>query len=219
MARIASILLPLPDTAADSQSPARAEVIRSLAGASAYLHELATGAFEGDTPCTPPNPQGEVGVDLSGPPWGSAFWHPIATCGGIARATGQWYGNRNVCAPFNDTPALVIPYWNFWVRPHADLPQDRAPYSRAYLRCRAYRGASNTTLTAEVTCHSVPLQPTITASVSITSNTEASYQLSDNAIPLVSGWNRLSLRLYGTTAGINITLCSLQLGNEVKRRH
>jgi hypothetical protein len=111
-------------------------IAAALAGGTAWLYELASGeAASSDGAATPPNPQGQTGWDLSGPPWGPAIRHPIAWLGGLKPNAATGYGSTAVVGFSSDQPGLVGPWW-IWNRPHDELPSDdgqtfiAAPYSR-----------------------------------------------------------------------------------------
>ncbi len=145
-------LLGLADSQARSEALAKVELVQGLAGNARWLYELATGAVEGDgPPCTPPNPQGLVGVDLSGPPWGSALWHPIAIWGGAAPALGNVTSRGAVLGGISsDRGSSVTLTGRVWQRPYAQLPSGSIPpYSRGLIVFRGFRetGAGNVTLT------------------------------------------------------------------------
>lgn len=125
---------PLRDDEATSWAPAVSRrLATSLAGRGRYLLELLRGdncGFEGDAG-TPLNPQGLLGVDRSGPPWGDAHQHPLwvyeykassVIIGEIPLATLDTVGEQ------------VTIFAEFPVRPFFQF--DRAPYSRAYLAWR-----------------------------------------------------------------------------------
>lgn len=134
-----------------SEASFRAELYQSLATRARLVEELASGVATGDRAISGPNPQGTLGCDLSGPPWGSAILHPVATSGGL-KATGGVTGERQAVETITATARQVGPFI-FWNRPHAELPYPYvAPYSRLYFACRAYSliGASALTVTLQV---------------------------------------------------------------------
>lgn len=74
----------LRDEEVKSNAVARSEIARGIGGKTRYLFELATGGVPAadaglSAPCTPRNPQGQIGCDHSGPPWGCAFRHTAVT--------------------------------------------------------------------------------------------------------------------------------------------
>lgn len=150
--RVSSGGLLLGDGAFRGLAPAYAETARSLAGRATELYELATGVSSatGEPPVTALNPQGRVGWDLSGPPWGSALRHNVA-----------WFSGRsadaNLIQPDYDStpdawynknkPAVVK--LHFWNRPHDSLsPWAVAPHARLYWVLRSVRVTGADTPTA-----------------------------------------------------------------------
>ena len=124
--------------------PATARIAQSLAGRNRYLYELATGepAFA-DGQATPLNPQGALGIDHSGPPWGNAFQHPIWTADGHIGGSADIYGESVVVSvPSSSTVTIIA---RFVVRPFQLSPL--VPYSRARLAAvgRTAGGAAVTT--------------------------------------------------------------------------
>lgn len=111
-------------------SPATQRIAKSIAGRVRYLYELATGdaAFT-DGFGTPLNPQGRIGVDHSGPPWGNAFHHPLWVQEGRTEGSSDVYGEKHVVSVPPSSTATIIA--RFIVRPHQVGPL--VPYSRAYL--------------------------------------------------------------------------------------
>ena len=125
-------------------APAKAQIAASLAGRVRYLYELATGEpFFVDGPATPLNPQGALGIDHSGPPWGNAFQHPIWTADGHLGGSADIYGESVVVSvPSSSTVTIIA---RFVVRPFQFSPL--VPYSRARLAAvgRTAGGAAVTT--------------------------------------------------------------------------
>lgn len=89
----------LTQTQVRSYAPAYASIPESIAGRVRYLYELATGtaSVADDGVVTPLNPQGLVGVDRSGPPWGDAFQHPMWVREGTPLSS-TIYGERAIAS-------------------------------------------------------------------------------------------------------------------------
>lgn len=143
---------PLATSQVKSLAPAAYEIARSMAGRVRYLYELATGASAvvGDGGATPLNPQGRLGIDHSGPPWGAAFQHPLWVIEGlppIAASSTEVFGESPILklATQNQTLRLLA---RFYVRPFQ--PTALAPYSRGYLTLSATRVGGAGTATADV---------------------------------------------------------------------
>lgn len=217
--------LALPDSSVRSLSPADAEVARGLAGGSRELWELAKGvsAVEGEPPVTPTNPQGGVGWEWSGPPWGSAPLHPIAWQCLCVQASSD------LSQP---APRLVITdrgvawTWDLWVRPHDLLPAPHvAPYSRGCIALRSYRTAGATTPTVTIRARSLfPLFQGDAEGQSDTftgpTGTEASEQFGNTFyVDLVPGRNVLGFRADHASSSVEIAITSMLLYNVAKRSH
>lgn len=146
------------DSVFQSEAKAHAEVIKSLAGRARHLYELATGQNPlsgADPPCTPVNPDGELGVNLSGPPWGSAILHPIAWIGGIKADIPNVVGSRPLTSMANAdgsvttglppaNPTRTIRNWSVRSRRYTPLDVEQgliSPYSRGYLAIRGWASA------------------------------------------------------------------------------
>ena len=146
VSRVGTLLFPAIAATKD-QAPCLAEVGQALSGKARYLYELAAGnsAVAGEDPVVPANPQGLTGVDLSGPPWGSAILRPAAWFGGVANNANLQAPDSNVLQA-NTVKFTSVPIWLF-VRPHAKLPDGyEAPESHLLLLLRAYASSGTPTL-------------------------------------------------------------------------
>jgi hypothetical protein len=183
---------PLTNEECRSLAPARAKRLAySLAGRVRYLFELATGApAYTDGASTPLNPQGQLGIDRSGPPWGDAHTHPVWVyavtapigSGVYPAVTSQYRHLVELDGGVGHTVRLVA-RWR--CRPHFE--GSLSPYSRAYLRGVVTRkGASGTaTVTVRVYGPEGPGGPSMDATASTTSSTT----LSTGAYtPVRPGW-------------------------------
>lgn len=200
--RVSSGGLRLGDTAFRSLAPAYAETARSLAGRATELHELATGVSSatGEPPVTAMNPQGRIGWDLSGPPWGSALRHNVAWftgCPPTANLIQPDYDSTPELWFNKNKPATVT--LHFWNRPHETLaPHAVAPHARLYwaLRCVRVTGADLPTATMRSwnprmagrreTAQSDTFT-TVAAETQVTSGTLY--------VPALSGWNTVILEV------------------------
>jgi hypothetical protein len=222
----------LPDSAVRSQARGGVELAQQMAGKARELYELACGesAVEGEPPFTPANPQGEVGCDLSGPPWGSALLHPIFWW--------SWLGDdTDVTQPDNDLiassvggshqPAVVRAA--IWVRPFADvLPGGGiAPYSRGIIWVRGHRSSGGGAAQLIGRARNVTLgQTSLTASAASAGATTSSTteidlftSADDFFMKLRPGLNEIELIFLCETLGNAIAIDSLSILQLAKRSH
>lgn len=224
MARRFGLDRPLRDTDCDSESDALAFVIQSLAGGAAYLYELISGKAAGDTQLTPPNPQGEIGIDLSGPPWGSAIRHPIAWLGGAKPDTAIGYGMAPVLTVQANARAVIGP-WLIWVRPFERLPLPAiAPYSIGRALIRAHDSAGNVDFcdvdvrNLSITNDPMPQLGTLNFAPSTSETSITPVQANIN-IPLIPGWNILEFGFAHDDDGETVTIDSIVINQVEKRDH
>ena len=128
-------------------------VLKSIVGRIRYLAEMATGRsiVDGEEAGIPRNPQGLLGVDLSGPPYGPCVLHSTWWFGGMKPDTsgaGEWAGQRARLS-FVDGATRVLPVT---FRPKAFADYTRAPMSRAYPSIVVYRSSSAAVNSITVTC-------------------------------------------------------------------
>ncbi len=212
---------PLRDDEATSWAPAVSRrLATSLAGRGRYLLELLRGdncGFEGDAG-TPLNPQGLIGVDRSGPPWGDAHQHPLwyyeykktsnAIKGGMPIATLTSTGRDHVEL-----------YAYFVVRPFFQF--DKAPYSRAYLAWRITQtgtvGASATAV-ARVYAFGSFTQDTPSSTLTTTTTATSTSTAFGYTRP---GLNILRIVVEATSfgAGAEISVESMSLVQIARRSH
>lgn len=205
--------------------PVTADIARALAGGSREAWELIRGqsAVTGEPPVTGRNPQGLVGVDLSGPPWGSAIRHPLV-----------WHNRRvttgflqpdptNKRFSFGRPLVLVVEFWN---RPHDKLPQPEiAPYSLGVVWVRWSRVTGATTPTVNVTSRNLtlgqPPEQRRTASATGPASTTESTELFSSAfyVDLTSGHNAIELTFDYASSGNVAAVSAFGLNQMSKRGH
>lgn len=220
VSRIASGLV-LPDSRCRSLSDADAELARMLAGGARELWEHAHGvsAVAGEQPVVPTNPQGQIGWNWSGPPWGSALRHPLAWWSGEAVAAGieQPAPRASVTA---SRPTTIE--WDLWIPPHDLLPAPLvAPYSRAYLSILAARTAGAATPTVTVRAvNAWPLQQADDDGQTTTfTGPTATLQAYDTAyVDVKPGHNVVRITL-SHAGSATIALLSMVLWQAAKRSH
>ena len=210
---------PLRDDEATSWAPAVARrLATSLAGRARYLLELIRGddcGFDGDSG-TPLNPQGQPGIDRSGPPWGTAHTHPLwiyeyKDSADINGATPLGY-------TMNAVGQQITIYPEFPVRPFFVF--DGAPYSRAYLRWRITKtaGTGSVTVLARIYPAGSDEQTTPSASITTSSSTTSTGIAYGDIQP---GINNLRIVLEAITvpSGCTIRIDAMSLNQIEARSH
>lgn len=206
---------PLTDAECRSMAPARARrLATSIAGRARALYELALGtpAYD-DGGATPLNPQGSLGVDRSGPPWGDAHLHPVWVYAVTFNVVTPIYPAIRAIEVNGGIGHIVRLRARWWCRPFQMAPG--VPYSRAYLRGMISRKGGSGTATATVRVYgpSGDSGP----STSTTGSTTGSDALGTAAwTPMVPGWNERIIEIEQTsTTGSYIGPLSL---NQIARR-
>lgn len=222
----------LRDSAFKSEAAGKNDIARSLAGRARVVYELARGVnpFSGEPPATGKNPQGKHGHDHSGPPWGSAFLHPVAWWSSQkADATNlQQPKGPNLPPKSVSVGSAVVRFgpWVIWNRPHASIIRSQhqvAPYSRLFLRVIAHRGAAgNQTLNATLSVIN-PIDGTATPnddSVTVTSATPAGYLFSTGFLTVGGGRNIIQIEFSSPASAANgVTIDAIALCQIKKRFH
>lgn len=205
----------LRDADTKSLSPAYARKLSILAGRVRYLFELATGANGVDTGephMIPQNPQGLYGVDHSGPPWGSAFLHPIMVRGGMEPDSASMTGHRyvaNVTSAARASIPIVV-----WQRPFEGV--QGAPYSRAQFAFRWYNSTGGA-IDVDATVRQPGASFGRTSTLSIASGT-SNAPSADCWADMKPGWNSFYLDL-STTNATGVHLLGMSLNNYTRRSH
>jgi hypothetical protein len=210
---------PLADSEVRSLAPAVSRrLATSLAGRGRYLLELLRGDTAGfaDDGATPLNPQGQRGIDRSGPPWGDAHQHPIWV---TEYANGTDVLGEVPTATLTTVGQIVGITARFFVRPFYVSPL--APYSRAYFRGLGTRlGSAGTTAGATVRVYGPDGLAGSFTSATLSTTTTAQFGTGAYAAELRPGWNERLIQFELTSlsvgaTGMDIGPCSL---NQVVRR-
>lgn len=207
----------LKRTEVHSLAPALAKIPIALAGGARTLYELATGeSAEADSePGTPRNPQGGIGVDRSGYPWGPAFRHPLwSTTGGLVGG-GNVFGEKD----FVDVVAMgdkVTRSIAVWVRPFVD--RQGAPYTRGYLSLRV-RSSGGGAVDCTVTLARAESVDRVQSYSLATSSTTGETKSDVLYIALTPGLNRLVLAFDNADTGDDLIVESASLNQIVTRTH
>ena len=198
-----------------THSPALASIAESLAGRVRYLYELAAGvpAVADDGVVTPLNPQGRVGVDRSGPPWGDALPHPIWVMEGTSAAT-DIYGEKPIASlSLSGNKASIRA--RMIVRPFQQGAL--VPYSIGTLRVFGIRTAASGTATATIRTYAgtEAREPTRTATLtmSTTALTEAAVP-----IPLSPGFCERLIEIEAT-ASVAFSIVHMAINQSIRRSH
>lgn len=205
---------PLTTAQVRTHAPAVADMARNLAGRVRYLYELASGspAVTEDGSVIPPNPQGKIGVDRSGPPWGDALQHPMWVWEGTSASTSIYGEKPIVSLTANGQTDAVLA--SIIVRPFQRGPL--VPYSLGELRVSGIKtsGAGNATCVIRAYGSNVEDDPARQVTLTMTSTT--AINTATVLVPLKPGYCERLIRLESTSAnGFAIVGMSI---NQVKRR-
>lgn len=201
---------------ARTHAPALSTIARSISGRIRYLYELASGApaIVDDGIVTPLNPQGRVGVDRSGPPWGDALQHPIWIFEGTP-ASSAIYGEKAIASlSVSGAKASVIA--RMIVRPFQTVPL--APYSLGELTVYGIRtaGAGTATATIKTYAGTMAEDPKRTATLTMTSSsTMSSAQV---MISLSPGHTERLIEIEAT-ASVAFSIVHMAINQVVRRSH
>ena len=220
---------PLTDAQVKSHADGRALIVRQLAGRARMLTELASGAsaISGERATTASNPQGLIGCDLSGPPWGSAIRNVIAHWSGIKAAANIQQPTQPLtvlCA--GGIATTTVMRWRLWNRPYESLGQGGvAPHSRGLVAIRAHNSDASTP-TLSVSARNATLgqgfgegQGPATKTIS-GGATETAYDYGTGFwVDLAPGWNNVELLFTHATSGDTVTIDSVCLYQWAKRSH
>ena len=208
---------PLADREVRSLAPAVSRrLATSLAGRGRYLLELLRGDTAGfaDEGATPLNPQGQRGIDRSGPPWGDAHLHPIWV---TEYTVGTDVEGEVPTATLTTVGQIASITARFFVRPFYVSPL--APYSRGYFRGLGTRLTAGTAGATVRVYGPDGLAGSFTSATLSTTGT-AQFGTGAYAAELRPGWNERLIEieltsLSGGATGMDIGPCSL---NQVVRR-
>lgn len=185
-------------------APAKSEVMATLCGRNRWLNEFLRGEFytrndaspthfdNPEPPATPANPQGLTGLDHSGPPYGSALRHSVATYSSIKYAsTNPLNDNRFIVIPPNGE-AVTMPVV-FYNKPFS--PTETAPHSKGNLHTRVYNQSGTAgTVTFKIS-GAGPTKTLTTASVADGSTLQSFFNAADSRFEISSGLNVLEMEV------------------------
>jgi hypothetical protein len=214
---------PLTDAECRSLAPARAKRLAySLSGRARYLYEMLTGEpAVDDGGATPLNPQGRMGIDRSGPPWGDAHLHPMWTYAAtVSTVLAYVYPAANVTHQRVIEMSSGVDSFKritarFWVRPHYAAPS--MPYTRAYLRARATRIGGSGTATATIRVYGPEGDSGPSTSATVSTAGAASFSLGAWC-PVSPGWNERIIEIEQTSS-TGCYVGPISLNQVVRRSH
>ncbi len=204
----------LPAAATQTHAHAYSETAQSLVGRARFAWELATGAsaVAGEVPMVETNPQGQIGVDMSGPPFGPALLLPV----------WEWVGQPDGGVSPNNylsavgTTTVRLPQFSMWNRPHAVRPDGLAPLQQMAFVHRTQSGAGTSTvltITFRNLTNGTEVKFTRTINVTTTTDyTETGY------VPLAPGLNSLQVSARASVGTRIFNIRSMLLAVDVKRR-
>lgn len=205
---------PLTDAEVTSWAPARAKrLASSLVGRGRYLIELLQGQSGfSDDGATPLNPQGKIGIDRSGPPWGDAHLHPLWWA---EYAAGTLVYGEDHPVSLTTQGQIERITARFFVRPFFVSPT--APYSRAYFRGQGTRIGGTGTATATVRIYGPESDSGPSSSATISTTSTGSF--GTGAFCYVRpGWNERIIE-FELTGSVGIDLGPMSLNQVVRRTH
>jgi len=195
---------------------ADAEIPQMLAGRARWLYEMASGAsaVDGEPASVPVNPQGRIGHDHSGPPYGSALKHRLFGWSGTRddlASVAFFNGRTNVYAlSTTDDPAIRL-LGRAWVKPFVDFTG--APYSQGALVVIARCESSTQQVDIEMQANG----GAIIADSFTATTTRTLFQIA-NRIPLRPGWNDVSIALQSDLSP-RVWVTSISVHQVAKRAH
>jgi hypothetical protein len=196
-------------------SAAADPIVESLAGRARYLWELATGTNPiADSGGTPLNPQGLLGIDRSGAPWGDALMHPLLVAD-HDDSDPNVYNGRDLFGKYITitTRAIQIDL-ELYCRPYAVY--DKAPYSRGYFYGFLRRDAGTATVTAKIIKDGRDV-----SSQSITvDSADGNHNIVQMFCPLSVGHNKFKLQLSAVHSGSSqVDLIAFSFNQITRREH
>jgi hypothetical protein len=214
---------PLTDAECRSLAPARAKRLAySLSGRARYLYEMLTGEpAVDDGGATPLNPQGRMGVDRSGPPWGDAHMHPMWVFGMCFNEVAPIYpslsgANRQGLYLNGGVGTIVRIVARFYVRPHYAAPD--MPYTRAYLRGVGISDDLVTLSSASIRVYGPDGDSGPASQMATVSTTTAATFSTGAWCPVSPGYNERIIEIEQTSAN-GIYIGPLSLNQVVRRSH
>jgi hypothetical protein len=206
--------LPLPTGQFAAHAAAQSEVPQSLAGRDRHLWEMAHGAsaVSGEPASVPPNPQGLIGVDMSGPPYGPALLLPVAWWEG---RTGAGVAPTNQWSVIDGTPVDLN--WRIFNRPHVQRLDGNAPLQKLAL---LWRGTASAGTSSVFRCTVENLTNGTTTSFARTINTTTATDYDETTLfPFAPEDNDIALTWQRISGTRTLEVNSLTFAVAAKRQH
>lgn len=209
--------IPLTADQVRNNAPAYSEVGQSLAGRARLAWELAHGAsaVPGEVPAIGRNPQGGVGIDMSGPPYGPCLLQPVAWWTG---QSGQSISRSTPLDAIGSDVKSIGP-WRLWNRAHATREDGTAPLQQLQLMwrgvCTAGAGVASN---FEIVVVNRTKGTTTTITRSINTTVEARYS-ETTLLPMAPGENDITISFRRLTSTRVLQVRNITLVVAAKRRH
>jgi hypothetical protein len=191
-----------------------------LAGKNRYFYEALTGSAPGnETAMSQKNPQGLIGLDLSGPPFGRALRHSVWQVTGIQLTSGTWLNNVRSWAIKDPNEPLIVKC-GFFNKPYPKI--ENTPHSKLFLSYRVLNSnASTTAISTKVTMGG---RTFTTSSQNVSgSNTYSvlTWNSDGDGVSAYSGWNEGTLEIKSTqgSASNPVYIIMAALSNIKKSSH
>lgn len=197
-----------------AHAPARSEVGQSLAGRDRHLWEMATGAsaVDGEPASVGRNPQGLVGIDMSGPPFGPCLLLPVSWWEGRSGAGVQ---PTNRWSAVGDTAASED--WPVYNRPHVQRLDGNAPLQQLAL---LWRGTASAGTSSVFRCTVENLSNGTTTSFDRIINTTTATDYDETTLfPFIPEDNELTVTWQRISGTRTLEVNSMVFAVAVKRQH
>lgn len=207
----------LPTAAVSNLAQATTDTAFAWAGGNRWLYEMATGGpapGEEVAGCLI-NPQGEPGVDASGPPFGTCVRHPVMVYGGFP-ATTDWDGVSRSAYALSAGGLDTLKMGEYiWVKPYPS--QQDTPYSKLYFSVYA---SCASTETLSISMRTVGNGSNVEDTVSVNTGSATTYDFFEfsSPIPTDPGLNLVYLELSVTSSNA-VNIAAMQWANKRKRSH
>jgi hypothetical protein len=209
-------------------APATSQTAQSLVGRTRWLWEHTTGstAVPGEPAISPRNPQGDIGADLSGPPFGAAPRHVVATLIGDTSASSNARAQRGRFFQYDELEQSAssglrhrnLTVVRFFNRPHT---LSSANFSNPY-QTLGFFYDMNFQTSANATTYRWTLENKTTGKSCTVTQTNSATNVATTvhtSLICAPGWNEVNVFLWRSAGpAVWTTVKSAMLCNMVKRR-